>query len=291
MGAKGINMTDTIAETTEKEYMRPGHMACPGCGEATVLRLVLKVLGEKTVMVILPSCVGVISATYPNSTFAVPCFHSAFEIAAPTASGIAAALALQGREDVTALAFAGDGGTFDIGIHPLGRRGPERQLHLCLSRQRGIHEHGHPVLLLHPAEHLDHDYAGREAGQEKEIHADHRRAQDAVRGDRFHRPPGRPHGEGKEGEPDQGHEILHALTPCPTGWRMAEHLSVRAAQLAVETRLFPLYEITDGKKYKITHEPKGLPVDEYVRMQGRFRTFTPDDVRRLQARSMRNGDY
>ena len=49
--------------------MRPGHMACPGCGEATVLRLVLKVLGEKTIMVILPSCVGVISATYPNSTF------------------------------------------------------------------------------------------------------------------------------------------------------------------------------------------------------------------------------
>ena len=94
-------------------------MACPGCGEATTIRLVLKVLGEKTIMVILPSCVGVISATYPNATFAVPCFHSAFEIAAPTASGIANALKIQGREDVTAVTFAGDGGTFDIGLQSL----------------------------------------------------------------------------------------------------------------------------------------------------------------------------
>ena len=57
-----------------------------------------------------------ISATYPNATFGVPCFHSAFEIAAVTASGIASALKIQGREDVTAVAFAGDGGTFDIGL-------------------------------------------------------------------------------------------------------------------------------------------------------------------------------
>ncbi len=71
-------------------------MACPGCGEASTMRLVLKVLGEKTIVVILPSCVGVISATFPNSTFKVPCFHSAFEIAAPTAAGIANALKVQG---------------------------------------------------------------------------------------------------------------------------------------------------------------------------------------------------
>lgn len=63
---------------------------------------------------------------------------------------------------------------------------------------------------------------------------------------------------------------------------MAEELSARSAQLAVETRLFPLYEIIDGKEYRITHEPKGLPVGEYVRIQGRYKHFTDDDVARLQ---------
>ncbi len=134
MGTEGLKM---MAEEMEREYMRPGHMACPGCGEATTMRLVLKVLGEKTVVVILPSCVGVISATYPNSTFSVPCFHSAFEIAAPTASGISNALKIQGREDVTTLAFAGDGGTFDIGLQSLSGAADRNDnfIYVCLDNE------------------------------------------------------------------------------------------------------------------------------------------------------------
>jgi pyruvate/2-oxoacid:ferredoxin oxidoreductase beta subunit len=80
----------------------------------------------------------------------------------------------------------------------------------------------------------------------------------------------------------KGTKFIHALTPCPTGWRMAEELSGRVAQLAVETKLFPLYEIIDGKEYRITHNPKGLPVKEYVRMQGRYNHFTDDDIAQLQ---------
>jgi pyruvate/2-oxoacid:ferredoxin oxidoreductase beta subunit len=63
---------------------------------------------------------------------------------------------------------------------------------------------------------------------------------------------------------------------------MGEHLSAKAAQLAVETKLFPLYEIIDGKEYRLTYQPKGLPVSEYVKIQGRYRHFTVDDVARLQ---------
>jgi pyruvate/2-oxoacid:ferredoxin oxidoreductase beta subunit len=80
----------------------------------------------------------------------------------------------------------------------------------------------------------------------------------------------------------KGTKFIHTLTPCSTGWRMAEDLSGKAAQLAVETKLFPLYEIIDGKEYRITHQPKGLPVSEYVKIQGRYRHFTADDTARLQ---------
>ena len=112
-----------VNEALQNEYFRSGHMACPGCGMASTIRLVLKALGEKTIVVIIPSCVGVISAAFPNSTLTVPCFHSAFEIAAPTAAGIAQALKIQGDEETTVLALAGDGGTFDIGLQSLSGRG------------------------------------------------------------------------------------------------------------------------------------------------------------------------
>ena len=59
-------------------------------------------------------------------------------------------------------------------------------------------------------------------------------------------------------------------------------MAARAAMLAVETKIFPLYEIIDGTQYRITYEPKGLPVSEYLKIQGRFRHFTEADVARLQ---------
>jgi len=121
----------------EKEIMRSGHMGCPGCGLATTIRLVLKVLGEKTIVVIIPSCVGPISASFPNSAFSVPCFHSAFEIAAPTAAGIASALKLRGQDDITTVAFAGDGGTFDIGLQSLSGAADRNDnfIYVCLDNE------------------------------------------------------------------------------------------------------------------------------------------------------------
>ena len=101
------------------EMIRSGSMACAGCGLALGMRMVLRAMGPRTVVVVVPSCVAVTSGPYPHASLGVPAFHSAFEIAAPTAAGIAAALKVQGKEDIRVLAFAGDGGTFDIGLQSL----------------------------------------------------------------------------------------------------------------------------------------------------------------------------
>jgi len=280
MGTEGslvMNFND------RKEYMRPGHMACPGCGEATTIRLVLKVLGEKTIMVILPSCVGVISATYPNATFAVPCFHSAFEIAAPAASGIASALKLQGREDVTAVTFAGDGGTFDIGLQSLSGAADrdDNFIYVCLDNEAYMNT-GIQSSSSTPQNVWTMTTPGGRRGRKKkfmQIIAAHRMPYAATAAI------GHPQDlmeKTQRAKETKGTKFLHTLTPCSTGWRMGEQLSARAAQLAVETKLFPLYEIIDGKEYRLTYQPKGLPVSEYVKIQGRYRHFTPDDVARLQ---------
>jgi len=271
------------AQETEREYMRPGHMACPGCGEATTMRLVLKVLGEKTIVVILPSCVGVISATYPNSAFSVPCFHSAFEIAAPTASGIANALKIQGREDVTVLAFAGDGGTFDIGLQSLSGAADRNDnfIYVCLDNEAYMNT-GIQSSSSTPQNVWTMTTPGGRRGRKKkfmQIIAAHRIPYAATAS------MGHPQDlmeKIRKAKEIKGTKFIHTLTPCATGWRMAENLSAKAAQLAVETRLFPLYEMIDGKEYRITHEPKGMPVADYLKIQGRYKHFTPDDIARLQ---------
>ena len=214
----------------------------------------------------------------------MPCFHSAFEIAAPTASGIANALKLQGREDVTALAFAGDGGTFDIGLQSLSGAADRNDnfIYVCLDNEAYMNT-GIQSSSSTPQNAWTMTTPGGRTRAERRSSC----RSSPPTGCPTRRPPPwatpwtswRRYRKAKE---IKGTKFIHTLTPCATGWRMAEDLSAKAAQLAVETKLFPLYEIIDGKEYRITHQPKGMPVSEYVRIQGRYRHFTPEDVARLQ---------
>lgn len=267
----------------DRELMRPGHMACPGCGEASTIRLVLKALGEKTIVVIVPSCVGVISGAFPYSTFGVPCFHSAFEVAAPTAAGIASALQLQGRQDITVLALAGDGGTYDIGLQSLSGACDRNEnfIYVCLDNEaymntgiqsssstpqgawtmttpRGRQGRKKRLMEIISA-HLIPYAATVSLGHPQDLMAKLEKAK-RMRGTRF----------------------IHALTPCPTGWRMPEEMTAKAAMLAVETRVFPLYEVLEGKRYRITHQPQGRPVREYLEIQGRYRHLGEEEVASIQ---------
>ena len=272
-----------FTEQTEKEYMRPGHMGCPGCGVADTMRLVLKVLGENTIAVIIPGCHAVVSANYPNSALTIPCFHSAFEIAAPTAAGIANALKIRGEEDTTVLAIAGDGGTFDIGLQSLSGAADRNEnfIYLCLDNEAYMNT-GIQSSSSTPEHVWTMTTPGGRQGRKKnlmQIIAAHRMpyAATVTIGDPFDLME-----KVKKAKAIKGTRFIHALAPCPTGWRMAEDLSAKATMLAIETRLFPLYEIIDGKQYRITHEPQGIPVSEYTKIQGRYRHFTDDDVANLQ---------
>ena len=103
----------------EGELMSSGHLACQGCAGANAMRYALKALGEQTVLVMPACCWAVINGPFPHSAVTVPVFQTAFETAACTASGIRAGLAMKGDDETTVLAWAGDGGTFDIGLQAL----------------------------------------------------------------------------------------------------------------------------------------------------------------------------
>ncbi|MCK4597515.1 pyruvate synthase subunit beta, partial [bacterium] len=103
----------------EQELMNSGHLACQGCGATLAMRYALKALGKNTVLSIPACCWSVVDGPFPYTSLDVPIFHTAFETAASAASGMKAGLEMLGDDDVQVVAWAGDGGTFDIGIQAL----------------------------------------------------------------------------------------------------------------------------------------------------------------------------
>ncbi len=88
----------------------------------------------------------------------------------------------------------------------------------------------------------------------------------------------------EKGVSTQGPAYVHILSVCPTGWRCPTDLTVRIGRLAVETGIFPLYEVENGK-YKLNFDfPQLRPVADYLKLQGRFRHLSEDLINKIQQR-------
>lgn len=263
--------------------LRPGHAGCPGCGHAIAMNLVLRAMGPRVAVVVVPSCAAVVSGPFPYTCLNVPAFHSAFEIAAPTAAGIAHALEMQG-DDRPVLAFAGDGGTFDIGLQALSGAADRNEniIYVCLDNEAymntGIQVSGSTPQFAWtgttPAGNTRHKK------HIMEIMAAHRIpyaatasvgfAEDLIR-------------KVETAKALRGTRFIHLLSPCVTGWKIADHMAPKVAAMAVETNVFPLYEIEDGLRYRINYRSRDLPVEKYLGLQGRFRHLSAAQIASVQA--------
>jgi pyruvate ferredoxin oxidoreductase beta subunit/2-oxoisovalerate ferredoxin oxidoreductase beta subunit len=251
--------------------------------------MVLRAMGPKTVVVVVPSCVAVTSGPYPYAALGVPAFHSAFEIAAPTAAGIAAALKAQGKEDIPVLAFAGDGGTFDIGLQSLSGAADRNEdfIYVCMDNEAYMNT-GIQVSSATPR----FTWTGtspsgntRRKKQIMEIMAAHRMPYAATASIAF---PDDLTRKVRKARNMKGSRFIHILAPCTTGWKIREDMAVGVATLSVETNIFPLYEIEDGVKYTINHEPRGLPVEKYLMTQGRYKHLKSDQIEIIQEETDRS---
>ena len=273
---------------TKIEVFRPGHMACAGCGLALGMRQVLNAMGPRTVVVVVPSCIAVTSGPYPHTALGVPAFHSAFEIAAPTAAGIAGALKMQGKDDIHVLAFAGDGGTFDIGLQSLSGAADRNEdfIYVCMDNEAYMNT-GIQVSSATPR----YTWTGtsptgntRRKKQIMEIMAAHRMPYAATASVAYPEDLTRKIEKAKK---LSGTRFIHMLSPCTTGWKIGDDMAVKVAMLSVETNIFPLYEIEDGLRYTINHDSRNLPVEKYLMVQGRYKHLKPDNIQSIQAETDR----
>ena len=112
-------MPENLFKIHEKEYILPGTRACQGCGLSLAYRFALKALRENTIVTLPACCLCVLHGLYPLTPVMIPCVNNTFASTAASASGIVAGLAALNQTDTTVMAFAGDGGTFDMGIQAL----------------------------------------------------------------------------------------------------------------------------------------------------------------------------
>lgn len=285
-----------VRTLTQKEYFAPGHRSCQGCAEALAVRLVCKALGRNVIIAAATGCMEIVSSPLPFTSWRVPWFHCAFENTAAVASGIEAGLKVlmrKGRipkKKIVTLAMAGDGGTADIGLQALSgalERGhdfiyvcTDNEAYMNTGIQRSSSTPFGASTTTSPAGKLK---PGQITWKKNmpEIAAAHKIPYVATACPSY---PIDLVQKVRKAANIEGPAYIHILSVCPTGWRSAPELSIKLGRLAVETGIFPLYEVEHGKYHLSIEFPKLKPVKEYIKLQGRFRHLTDEMIEEIEKR-------
>ncbi len=279
-------------DALDKELMCSGHVGCPGCGATIAMRFVLKALGEKTVMVLPACCWSVIAGPFPQSSLKIPVIHTAFETGGATASGVRAALDMKGDTETTVITWAGDGGTFDIGFQALSGAVERNEdfIYACYDNEAymntGIQRSSSTPYGAWTTTTTGADWKKLRKKNIVEALVAHRIPYAATANIAFPEDLIR---KVKKAKAIRGSKFLHIYASCPTGWRIPSEMSIKIARMAVQTNIFPLYEVENGVNYTINYKPKEYLVREYFKLQGRFRHLKDTDLDQIQ--EMVNEDW
>jgi pyruvate ferredoxin oxidoreductase beta subunit len=268
-----------------------GHSLCQGCGIPLVVRTILSSIRRPTVVVNATGCLEVATTRFPTTAWNVPWLHVAFENAAAVGSGVESAQrALRRRnvlpdgEEVAIVVFAGDGGTYDIGLQALSgalERG-HRLTFVCYDNEAymntGIQRSG--------ATPFGASTTTSPAGLESFGKAQQRKDMTAIAvahgvpyvaqacGSHWHDLSLK----AERAAAADGPAFLNVLSDCPVGWGHEPRLGPAILNAAVESRFWALYEVVDGR-YRLTYAPeKPVPVEDFLASQKRFaHLFRPEN--------------
>jgi pyruvate ferredoxin oxidoreductase beta subunit len=284
-----------MIKSIQQTYLTSGHGACHGCGDIYAAKYMLMGAGSNCIVVNPSGCLEVTTSPFPSSSWQVPWIHSLLEDAAAVASGIESALkALGKKNDIKVLAIGGDGSTMDIGIGAISgafNRGHDLT-YVCMDNEAYMNtgvqrtsstplsastttspvgkvsfgnsrpKKNMPAII---AAHGSPYVATASIGYPRDMIRKVKRATEIV-----------------------GPTYIHSHAPCPTGWGFNTSKTLEIAKLAVETCLWPMYEMENGEITQVRKIKDPIPVEEYLRAQKRFtHLFTmeggEEEIRKVQA--------
>ncbi|MEE9172282.1 MAG: thiamine pyrophosphate-dependent enzyme [candidate division NC10 bacterium] len=295
---KGVKKIDL------EEYFTSGHRTCQGCESALVMKLMAKAAGPRTVILGATGCMYVANTTYYSTSWVVPWMHTQLGAAGSAAVGTAAGLKVLMRknrikeEPINVIAFCGDGGGADMGLSSISAAltYPEYNFLILMYDNEsyantdiqlsGMTPYGANTTFSPPgkARRILHkrwkkNMAGMLAAGHPECRyvatVDASYALEMMNRIRKALTIGGP-------------TFIHSLDPCPKGWDYDPIQSHTLGELAVETGVWPLFDIEDGvlkfygKTKSIVQGRKRKPVREYLLRQGRFAHFTEEDIEYFQ---------
>jgi pyruvate ferredoxin oxidoreductase beta subunit len=285
----------TLKDIPREENFMPGHRLCQGCPEGILVRWVTKVVGKDCIIVSPTGCLEVATSIFPETAWNVPWIHVAFENAGAVASGVEAALKSLKKKDILpkerkihVIAIGGDGGTTDIGFQALSgmlERGHD-VVYICQDNEAymntGIQRSGStPFGAWATTSPVGKIFKGKMQPKKDmvAIAAAHGIPYTATAiisnwRDTMNKV--------KKAIDVEGPAYIHVLEPCPTGWRYDPSLTVEIGKLAVQTGMWILYEIENGKMVVTQRVPKRKRVEQYLKTQGRFRHLSEADIATIQ---------
>jgi pyruvate/2-oxoacid:ferredoxin oxidoreductase beta subunit len=283
-------MSTAILDLPEQEFVMPGTRTCAGCGLPIAYRYILKALGPKTIVTLPACCLTILHGIYPKTPIAINAVNNTFASTAASASGLVAGLKATGQDGYTVLAMAGDGGTFDMGIQALSGAA-EREtnfIYVCYDNEAymntgvqrssatptGAFTTTTPII---PKEQPKKDFI--------QIMEAHHPAYLATTCSSY---PGDLYNKFVKAKAITGTRFIHLAIPCPAGWGYPTKDTIKIGRLAVETGVVVLYEVEDGtmrltgKSLSIARSGRKKPVEEYLKLQSRFKKMPPAQAENFQ---------
>jgi pyruvate ferredoxin oxidoreductase beta subunit len=265
-------MAHTAADRAEP-LLRPGNTNCGGCGMSIALQMLSRAVGARKVQIVIPACCGIVTAgPFPYGAYGAPVVASTFAAAAAFATGMAR-VALSNGDETRTLCFAGDGGTYDIGLATISAAAERNEdiLFIC----------------------YDNEIYGNTGGQRSSAtplgasttttpEGKHVEKKDILGVMAAHRIPyaaslSLAHPEDVMRKlvfalDARGFRFLHILSPCPTGWKSEPAEGIELIRFAVDCGLYPVVEVVDGHHWTVNVEPtfSREALRSFIQRQGRF---------------------
>lgn len=273
-------------DVREEEFIYPGTRMCSGCAMALIYRIALKALGPKTIITVPASCLTVLHGMQGFCTTKVSVLHTPFATTGASASGIVASLEEKGLADeICVVAFAGDGGTADIGIQALSgaaERGTNF-IYACYDNEAymntGVQRSGSTPLGAFTA-----TTPGGKLRPKKnmpKILEAHGIPYIATANGSY---PLDLYEKFQKAREIKGTKYIHILSACPPGWGYDPKDTIKIGRLATETGFWPLYEIINGKfilsrdSRKHLDPSKRIPIEDYLKTQKRFKNISQEQI-------------